>query len=230
MIFTETELQDAVHAIYEGATDTPGATEDDYLVRRVYLNMGIGFWEGWKGVNWNELYGLLADASDGDKTVATGDTTSDCPTDFVRTLGYIQLVDASGDATNYTNIDQDEAQIYIRSGSGANVYWITGGPGSYKINWISAIGATLNGYTIAYPYYKRASKVTGTTDIPQPSDHEFLVYYVLSWLYKEDNPGMARENLDVAISMILAMKQVNDAEKPYQDRGVYDKTASGFGR
>jgi len=230
MIFTETELQDYIHALYEGDTNTPGATDDDYLTRRRYINMGIGFWEGWRGTKWNELYTVLSSASDGDKTVATADTQSDCPTNLVETLGYVQIVSNSTDASNYTMINQDESQIYIRSNNGSRVYYMTGSPGSYKINWHPTIGAGNNGKTIDYPYYKRATKLTDITDIPEPSDHMFLVHYVLHWLYKEENPGMSREHLDIAINMLNAMKLLNYREKTYQDRSIYDKTSSGFGR
>ena len=230
MIFTESTLQDAIHTLYEGDTSTASSTDDDYLVRRQYINMGIGFWEGWRGTRWNELYGLLTDAADGDKTVATNDTTSDCPTNLANTLGFVQIVDGNGNATNYTMIDQDEAQVYIRSSASGTVYWMTGSPGSYKINWYPTITSNQNGYTVAYPYYKRATLITATSDTPEPSDHSFLVNYVLHWLYMEENPGLSRQELDKAVSKINAMKLNNDLEKPYQDRSVYDKTSSGFGK
>lgn len=230
MILTETQLQDYVHSLYEGDTATPDSTEDDYLVRRNYINMGIGFWENWRGTKWNELYTTLADDSTGaDTTVATNDTQSDCPTNLVDTLGFVQIKDGSGGATNYKQVDQDESQLFINSAASGSVYWITGTPGSYKINWYPTIDSSLNGRSIAYPFYKRATLVSSTSDTPEPGDHEFLVHYVLNWLYKEDNPGMAREHLDIAINLINNMKLMNDREKPYQDRSLYDKTSSGFG-
>jgi len=230
MILTEVELQAQIHTMYEGDTSTPDASSDDYLSRRMYINMGIGFWEGWRGTRWSELYSTLAEASDGDTTVSTGDTQSDCPTDLTDTLGFVQIVDSTSNADNYTMVDQDEAQIFIRSSSGSHVYWMSGSPSSYKINWNPKIQAGDDGKTIDYPYYKRATLVTAGTDIPEPSDHVFLVHYALHWLYKEENPGMSREHLDLAINLINNMKLKNDLEKPYQDRSIFDKTSSGFGR
>lgn len=228
MILTESGLQDYIHTMYEGDTDTPSSSDDDYLTRRKYLNMGIAFWEGWRGTKWNELYTKLSAASDGDKTVATNDVDSDCPTNFVETVGYVQIVDGDN-ADNYIEVKQSEAQTYLRAGNGTRVYWMSGKPGAYKINWNPKIQSGDNGKTIDYPYYKRATLVTATTDTPEPSDHLFLVHYVLHWLYKEENPGMSREHLDIAIQLLNAMKLRNDMDKPYQDLSLIDKTTHGFG-
>lgn len=228
MIFTESTLQDYVHSMYEGDTNTPGATDDDYLTRRKYINMGIGFWENWRGTRWNELYTTLTAASDGTKTTTASMTQASCPTDLVDTLGFVQIVTASNNADNYIQINQDESQVYIRAGSGTKLYYLTGTPGSYKINFNPAIASS--GLTIDYPYYKRATLITATSDTPVPSDHMFLVHYVLHWLYKEENPGMSREHFDIATNMLNSMKLQNDMEKPYQDISLVDKTLSGFGR
>jgi|GEM_PF-3538587 len=230
MILTESQLQDYIHSVYEGDSNTPDVSNDDYITRRNYINLGIGFWEGWRGTKWNELYTTSLEASTGDKTVATNDAQSDCPVDLVETLGFVQLLDSNNNADTYTFVRQDEAQVYIRSGSGRKIYYITGKPGAYKINWYPKIQEVDNGKTIYYPYYKRALLVTSGSDTPEPSDHLFLVHYTLHWLYKEENPGMSREHLDISVNLINNMKLSNDMEKPYQDRSYFDKLERGFGR
>lgn len=229
MILTEANLQAYIHTMYEGDSDTPTSSDDDYLVRRKYLNLGIAFWESWRGTKWKELYTTLTSAADGTKTAVTNATQANCPTDLVETLGYVQIADSSSSATNYIQIDQNEAQLYIRAGSADHVYYMSGKPGAYKINWNPIISSSDNGKTIDYPYYKRATLITATSDTPEPSDHLFLVHYSLHWLYKEENPGMSREHLDISISMLNDMKLKNDMEKPYQDMSLIDKTSYGFG-
>lgn len=230
MIRTEAQLQDLIHSLYEGDISTPSESEVDYLVRRNYLNMGIGFWESFKGVEWNELYTTLADDYTGaDTTVAGGDTQSDCPDSLVRTLGFIQLTDSNGSVLTYRQVAQSEAQIYINSTSGDKVYWITGTPGSYKINWHPTISSELDGATISYPFYKRATLISAAANTPDMADSMFLVHYALHWLYKEEDPGRSKEQFDIANQLALAMKQRNDMEKVYQDRSMIDKLGSGFG-
>lgn len=230
MIYTEAELQALIHTLYEADTDTPASTDEDYLIRRKYLNMGIAFWETWRGVKWKELYTTLDDVSTGaTTTILTGATQANCPTSLVDTLGFVQVVDSSNNAVNYLEVKQHEWQMYIRGSSTAKVYCLTGKPGAYKINWYPTMSSEDNGKSIKYPYYKRATMITATTDTPEPSDHTFLIHYTLSWLYKEEDAGRSREQLDIAINLLNGMKLNNDMDKPYQDLSIYDKLGSGFG-
>ena len=54
--FTESDLQDQIHTLYENDPDTPASTEDDYLIRRRLMNVMVNRWENIMGTLWNELW------------------------------------------------------------------------------------------------------------------------------------------------------------------------------
>jgi hypothetical protein len=226
MILTEIEIQDAAQALYEQDQDTPDPTSEDYLVRRSILNTGIGFWEAYDGTEWASLYTTLAEnATGGDTTVATGDKQSDCPTALARIGAYIKLSDGTNSLLYKRKTPQEAAEL-VAGGSDARFFWISGKPTAYKINWNPEIPATQNGWAISYPSYKQAAWFTATTDVAAAPDHLFLVHYLLSWLYKNDDPGKSREQFDIANALVSQMKKINDISiLDYKD---FD-TGFGFG-
>jgi len=210
MILTEKQIQDMTQAMYEQDQDTPDSTSEDYLVRRSILNAGIGFWEVFNGTDWASLYTTLAENSTGgETTVATGDTQSDCPTALVRIGSYIKLTDGTNKVVYVRKTPQEAADL-VAAGSTSKFFWISGKPNAYKINWNPEIPEEYDGWTISYPYYKKALQFSATTDIADASDHLFLVHYLLSWLYKNDDPGKSREQFDIANALIQQMKRTND--------------------
>ncbi len=213
--------------LYEQDNDVPEATSTDYLVRRSIINMGIGFWEGFERTEWENLWTTLADDYTGaDRTVATNDTQSDCPTSLVRIGAYIRLTSGTS-VVLYKRKTASEAAELIANGSTAKFFWLSGKPNAYKINWSAAIPAEYNGYSINYSFYKKATQITATTDVPDAPDSMFLVHYLLSWLYKDDDGGKSREQLDIANELVSAMKQVNDISV-MDSRG--DDLGQGFGK
>jgi len=226
MILTEKQIQDMTQAMYEQDQDTPDSTSEDYLVRRSILNAGIGFWEVFNGTDWASLYTTLAENSTGgETTVATGDTQSDCPTALVRIGSYIKLTDGTNKVVYVRKTPQEAADL-VAAGSTSKFFWISGKPNAYKINWNPEIPEEYDGWTISYPYYKKALQFSATTDIADASDHLFLVHYLLSLLYKNDDPGKSREQFDIANALIQQMKRTNDISiLDYRDNEI----GIGFG-
>ena len=225
-VYTEAQIQALAQNLYENDQDTPDATSEDYLVRRGILNTGIGFWEVFNGTDWASLYTTLAeDSTGGETTVATDDTQSDCPTALVRIGSYIKLTDGT-DTVLYVRKTPQEAADLVAGGSTDKFFWISGKPNAYKINWNPKIPSTYDGWTISYPYYKKALQFSATTDVADAPDHLFLVHYLLSWLYKNDDPGKSREQFDIANALVGQMKKTNDISiLDYLD----NDTGVGFG-
>jgi hypothetical protein len=226
MILTETQIQDMAQALYEQDQDTPDSTSEDYLVRRSILNAGIGFWEVYNGTDWASLYTTLAENSTGgETTVATADAQSDCPTALVRIGAYIKLTDGTNSVL-YVRKTPQEAGDLVAAGSTEKFFWISGKPNAYKINWNPVIPSTYNGWTISYPYYKKALQFSATTDVADAPDHLFLVHYLVSWLLKDDSPGSSREQFDIANALVQQMKKTNDISLlDYLDNDI----GEGFG-
>lgn len=208
MIFTESQIMSIAQSLYEKDRSVPASTDDEYLVRRDILNSGVGFWEGYEKSEWETLFTTLStDYTGADRTVATSDTQSDCPTSLVRIGKYVRLVSPTGQLVLYKRKNVREANELISQGSTEKFFYITGKPNAYKINWNPIIPSDYNGYTIDYIFYKKASLFASVTDVCDAPDHMFLVHYLLSWLYKSEDAGKAREQLDIADNMVSAMKE-----------------------
>lgn len=212
--------------LYEQDNDVPESTSTDYTVRRSIINAGIGYWEGYKDTEWEALKTTLdLDNTGADTTVATGDTQSDCPTSLVKIGKSIRLVSGTSSVI-YKRKTSSEADDLIANSSTEKFFWITGKPGAYKINWNPAIPAEYNGFSIKYIFKKKATQMTATTDVPDAPDHLFLVHYLLSWLYKDDDAGKSREQFDISDGLIKNMKRENDVSVMDSRE---DDMNSGFG-
>lgn len=230
---TESELQDALNSLYEGDTNTPSPTDEDYLARRELMNAGINVWETYGNTLWNELYYTLADAADGTKTTTAATSNYGCPTNFLNINGYLRIVDAAGNSTYYRQIQPLEAQLYDNQSSTPNYFFITGNPSAgYSVN-IHPIPAS-TGLTIKYEFYASATLLSDVTSISEISDQYFPVYYALSRMYHIDGlSGKANEALGIAEGKLITMKRRNGLVSHYQDNSVIDNAFSqgveGFG-
>lgn len=228
---TEQEIQEAIHALYEGDTSTPTESQEDYLVRRIAINTGINRWENYEGTFWKELFVSLDDAADGDKTTISGTSEYNCPSDYVSPVGYVRLADGDGGSTYYTHKPTQDVQLYDNTTSG-NFFYITGNKSTgRKLHLHPTPDAT---YTIKYDYYKSATSVTSASDIIEMSDPYFLVYFGVSRMYELDGSmDLAQKAFMEAESRLQTMAARNDLLGWWQPNSVpdsfYDLGGSAFG-
>jgi len=216
-----------IHVLAEGNIDYPGTSEDLYLTRLKRVEMAIRNWEKEEGVFWNELFTSLANASDGDKTIVSGTSEYSTPSDFVFPVGYLRLVDSSGNSNYYKLIKPGDVQVFDKSS--AKVWYVTGNKSSgFTIHVLPSPGSDDNGKTISYEYYKDATIPTSTSDVIEMSDPMYIVYWAASEELKEENPGVSDYYMQVAINKLNAMKTANDTPVWWQEIGVKD-VYSGFG-
>lgn len=223
---TEAQLQQAIHSLYEGDTDVPSEGEEDYTVRTRLMNAAINRWEHEDGILWNELKVDLTDAADGDKTTSDGTLVYDCPTDFKFIEGYVRLVD-SGDSTYFTVVPAEKLQLFDNEDK--KICSIIGNPkDGYDLKFLDDPDGA---YTIKYSYYKNADTLSATTDVPEMSDPYFIVYFVLSRLYENDNRlGLATKSFQEAEARLRQMRARNMQSGWYQDSRVEDyDTEQGVG-
>lgn len=179
-MYQESELQQIVHRLYEGSTDYPTSTEEDYLIRRGYMNDAIRAWAFERNIKWKELFINLSDAADGDKTTTSGDSVLDTPSNFIEISSFVKIGDVY-----YTFMRNDRVMNALRRSSGDRFFYVTGNAsGGYKININPAIDST--GDTISYSYYKLPELIDETTDKPEMSKPYFVVYYTLARLHEQD--------------------------------------------
>jgi hypothetical protein len=213
---TLTEVLQEIHVLIEKDTDYPTASEEDYLVRLALVNSAIRIWENEEGILWNELFASLADASDGDDTTEVGVSSYDCPTDFKFPLGYLRI----GTTPTFYNLMKLE-NIQIHDGDTSSQYWyITGNANSTYVYHINPTPTSVD--TIQFEYYKTATLMEDGDDVIEMSDPQFVVYWVVGELMKEEDPGLAADYRQIALAKLRGMKTRNIMPASWQDNQIDD--------
>jgi len=211
-----------LNSLYEADSTPPTSSEEDYTVWTDLFNLAINLWENEEGVLWKELYVKLADAADGDKTTTAGDYSYAVPTDFrFPASGYVWIGTAPR-ATAFRVIKQEEIQLFENNGDNWCYFLLDGSP-TLEIN--PQVTLT-TGSTIAYNYYKNASKLTTGTDTFEMGDPMFAIYYALAELKKEEGDPTANA---IATQKMEAMKTRNMTSTYFQPDRVENFIESGFG-
>lgn len=227
---TESDLQDAIHTLYENDPDTPASTDDDYLIRRRLMNVMVNRWENNMGTLWNELWTNTSVVSIGATlTIVTNTTTYAAPTSFLFPGGFVKVLNSDGTVHKiYPVIKPEQAQ----SMSSADEYcYFRGDTNSgYTLVMNPAPNSDLNGKTLNYDYYKRATAFTGTTVTPEMSDPYYIVHGVVAELHKADNNlSLYDSSLAEAEDRLKQMVMRNAMFGHYQDFGLEDQQSVNRG-
>ena len=174
---TLSEILNKIHLLYEGDTSYPSSGSEDYEVRKALVNAAIEAWEN-ENVRWRELFVNLEDASDGDKTATTSTTVYSVPSDYRFISSFLYIEDSDGNKTYYTYIRPDDK---IKISGSSKVFFETGGGSNKKINIVNPVNGTIH-----YSYYKKATKLSSPSDVPEMLVPDFIVYWVLAQLYEQD--------------------------------------------
>ena len=224
------EFQDSLHILYQGDKDTPTEGATDWDVREKLAEIAINTWDNEKGILWKELWKMLSDATDGDKTTTTA-TEYDAPTDFRFPGGYVRLVDSSGNSSYYNVVSPEKAELF-RNGDEAVCFFTGNKKDGFKLNFISAPTA---GLTIEYPYYKEPYIPSAAANVFEMSDPWFALYLALAKLHEFDGEGdRAALALAMADERLKNMKTRNIMTPYLQDNAVPDRDLDtgkgGFGQ
>ena len=167
------------YTLYRGESETPSSTDDEFTIGLRLANTAISRWANVDGVYWKELFSTLQSAATGTKTIATGDTTYTAPTDMREAGGYIKILDGNGDEkTRYPIIEPQEAQFKDANSTYA---YFTGNPTSgFTLNLNPAPTSDLNGLSIDYVYYKKATEFTTGTSTTEMANPGFIVHHMLA--------------------------------------------------
>lgn len=162
------QILQTIHRIYEGSTDYPTSSEEDYIFRLGLVNDAIREWGENSNAKWRELYKTTSGT--------LSSTILSCPSDFDS---IASLLNINGSLYQYVKNDE----VMALQNSSSKFFYITGSPGSYIIN----INPTPSiGDSYSYSYYSTPTLMTSGNDIPQMSKPMFIVYWVLARLYEQD--------------------------------------------
>lgn len=206
------KLQESIHRIYEGNTDYYSSGEEDYDLRLGYINDSISKWEQEEGIQWRELFVTLESAVDGDKSTTSGTSTLTTPSNFIEISSKVKVGDSY-----YSFISNNKVLLSNLIEPSKKYFYITGSPSAYKINILPEIDET--GLEVDYSYYKQATILEDSTDIPEMSKPLYIVYDVVAQLYELDNRNdLVNKYLQLSAKLINEMVISN--ETPPEFNGV----------
>lgn len=220
------QIQDAIHAILEGDSDTPATSDDEWQYRTTFINNAISEWESDEGILWNELW----TQNNAGGTLAAGTVTYPATDDFRFIGGYLNLYDGTELKERIRVVKPERVQSYPAN---SRIAYVTGNPSEgYTVNlaWTPAATDPDIGYTLKYDYYKFADTLSATTDVPEMANPNFLVHTAIA------QEHLINDNLDgysvhaaKAQSFLQGMVQMNDLAAHYQGEGIEDVAFSEDG-
>lgn len=220
MTFDLEDIINRIHRITIGDSDYPSSGDDEYDLNLGLINDFIDEWQNEEGILWNELWKEASFAS----TSATSYDLSSSVSDLVFPGGYVTL-ESSG--ATYWEVKKLEDVINLTNNQGHWCYF-TGDPQNgftlhFNPNCYPGDG------TIKFPYYKKATHLSDTTDLPEMSDPTYLVHMVASQNLAEDDPGSSDTHFEIGQAKLRAMKTKNLMSPPWQSDRLQDKAGTGFG-
>lgn len=179
---TFNDIFEAYYNLYRAEGTTPDNTDDEYIIALRLANEALARWANFDGTYWNQLYTTLIAAEDGGKTITTGQSTYECPSDMREPGGMIKLISGTDTVKSIRVVQPHETQF---ENPEADYCYFTGSPATgFVLNFNLAPTIELNGYEINYIYYKNPTQYTTGTDISEIPDPYFLVHRMLAMRFR----------------------------------------------
>jgi hypothetical protein len=205
---TENDIIDQSFYILEKDSTPWEEGDDEYTTARGFLNLGVKRWEHYENTTWRELWILLSNASGGQSTVSAATWNYDAPSDFIREGGYVTTTASDGSVTFWKVLPPEEYQKY--ADSTANICYFSGNSNSgHSLNFNPKTTPSV-GATIEYPYYKAAVTSSATSTVLEPSDPNFLSYFIASHM-SESTESIDPDLFTIAEGLLKQMKSKNNS-------------------
>lgn len=223
---TEQQILNIVYSLYETDDTNWDTDSSEYLSGRVFANAAIVKWQNYNNTVWRELWGTLAAAADGTKTITAGTYNYSTPTNFTRPSSWVRTTDSNGSNT-YWEVVSPEKVGKLADSKEFYCYFTGSVKDGFKVNFNPNITLT-TGDTINYEYYKTASQFTTTTSTTEVPDPYFIVYFILARFLKNDGEDYGEE-MDMADSLLENMRVANLTGYFDVPDQMEQSTSSGFG-
>lgn len=218
------DIQTEIAADFDSSATAPASTNSEYARRLVLINRAVRLWATERNGRWPELATTTSLSTTANQAYVT--LPSDCG------IGCIDLSEAGEieiNAIKYKMVNFDQRKSYT---STSRILWVTvneGGAG-YRLN-IQPTPTSVVAFNLDYYSNKLATSTGGTsqeklsisTDITKCPDMQYIVFYTLGQLYKDDDEGakgvdFGNQAID-RLNMMLARAQVGEfnqnAEIPF---------------
>jgi hypothetical protein len=221
----------AYYTQYRAEATAPLSTDDEYTIAIRFANDGIARWANFDGTYWNELFTTAQTNSTGATlTVATGTKTYAAPTAMREAGGFVRVLDTNGTTLRtYPILQPNEAQF---QGDNATYAYFTGTvSGGFTLHLNPAPDAAINGKSLDYVYYKKASEFsTGATETTEMGNPYFLVHHMLAARFRASRnwSGYQTAKRD-AESALQIMQQDNNSGSWANPWKLTDTSGAQFG-
>lgn len=220
----------AFYTQYRAEKDVPASTDDEYTIALRLANEAIRRWENYDGTYWNELFTTAQTGSTGATlTVATGTKTYAAPTAMREAGGFVRIIDlTTGNTLRHYNIIQPpEAQFLNDS---AVCAYFTGNPASgFTLHLNPAPDAAVNGKSLDYVYYKKATEFATGTDKTEMKEPYFIVHRVLANRFRASRNPYYTSALRDAEDALKTMQTDNNSGNWADPWKVPDNSGAAFG-
>lgn len=210
---TFAEIFTQYYTLYRGqGTNIPVYGSREYTIGIQLANSAIKKWERADGTLWRELQVRLQTASDGDKTLSTGVTSYDAPSDMRKPPAFIRASLASS-TFDIPVIDPEEKDRMADLSTYA--YFEGGANSGYTMHITSSLASQHDGWDIDYVYTKKATLLT-TTPTPaatkvEMSDPTFIIQEMLSIRYQQSRNAYFKIAKNEANTALQNMKIENNS-------------------
>lgn len=210
LTYTEQELQDLIHSIYEGDDDTPDVADEEYTYRRRLMNLAVNRWENDKGYLWNELWtSTELDEGLAETQVSGSQTEYETAENFRFPGGYVFIGGNPHKVVQPYQLQQYEGSAYV--------YFLGNYKDGHKLVIPPHVAQANDGKEIKYDFYKRASAFNGPTSQCEMSDPMYVVHAACTELFKSDNNStMLTHHAQEAEERIRQMEIRNMQDSHYQ--------------
>lgn len=229
--------------LYRGDGSTPTTSDPEYTIALRNANNAINNWAGDPGVLWNELWSLNSLSTDGDKQitgsiVTTGGQTSfqankqyAAPSDMKKPGGFILLTNPTSLATTQIQLYQPW-EIQNLDPNTAAAFFVGDPNNGYTLNLQGTyLGDTSwENASIDYVYYKIPTQMTTGTDVPEMSNTEFMVNWMLAQRYRNSMQWPAYQTaMRDAQNALKEMEVTNTSGTNFNPWSLKDPNASHVG-
>lgn len=224
---TFTEIFEAYYNLYRNEATTPASTDDEWTVAMRLANEALSRWEHYDHTYWRELFTTLT-LSGETTTLSTGVSEYDAPDDFREAGGFVKVYNSTGSKMgSYRILEPEQVQF---QGEDATYAYFTGDPNNgYTLHLNPAVTTTFNGYTIDYPYYKKATTFTAAGDTSEIPDPYFLVHRMLSNRFRGSRNPYAADAKKDAEDALKTMQLANIAGNWANPWSLPDNSGSVWG-
>ena len=217
---------------YRGESQTPPATDPEYLIFIRLAREAIARWASYDNTYWKELFTSLQLAPDGDKLIVLGQTTYLTPSDMKEAGGFLRVLDANGNTVRkYPIIEPQEAQF--KGDVGHYCYFSGDSQNGFTLKLNPTPDSSIVGFSFDYIYYKQptfwttSSQPTATTEMSEPM---FIVHRALANRFRATrNPYYSSAKSD-AEDVLKIMQMTNNSGSWANPWSVADNSGVTFGQ